>query len=81
MKLIIALIQPHKLPDVKQALYDSEVYRIADRIIGVDKILFGSDYPLLPPARYFSELEQTGLTKIKLDKIKGENARRLLNIC
>ena len=26
MKLIIAIIQPHKLPDVKQALFDSEVY-------------------------------------------------------
>ena len=28
MKLIIALIQPHKLPDVKKALFDSEVYKM-----------------------------------------------------
>jgi len=28
MKLIIAMIQPHKLPDVKKALYDAEVYKI-----------------------------------------------------
>ncbi|MDD5613890.1 MAG: P-II family nitrogen regulator [Candidatus Omnitrophica bacterium] len=28
MKLIIAMIQPHKLPDVKKALYDSEVYKM-----------------------------------------------------
>lgn len=28
MKLIIAMIQPHKLPDVKQALYDAEVYKM-----------------------------------------------------
>ena len=28
MKLIIALIQPHKLPDVKQALYDAQVYKM-----------------------------------------------------
>jgi nitrogen regulatory protein P-II 2 len=28
MKLIIALIQPHKLPDVKKALYDAEVYKM-----------------------------------------------------
>ena len=27
MKLIIAMIQPHKLPDVKKALYDSEVFK------------------------------------------------------
>jgi len=28
MKLIVALIQPHKLPDVKKALYDAEVYKM-----------------------------------------------------
>jgi len=28
MKLIIAMIQPHKLQDVKKALYDAEVYKM-----------------------------------------------------
>lgn len=28
MKLIIAMIQPHKLPDVKESLYDAEVYKM-----------------------------------------------------
>ena len=28
MKLIIAMIQPHKLPDVKKALFDTEVYKM-----------------------------------------------------
>ncbi len=28
MKLIIAMIQPYKLPDVKKALYDAEVYKM-----------------------------------------------------
>jgi len=28
MKLIMAMIQPHKLPDVKKALYDTEVYKM-----------------------------------------------------
>ncbi len=28
MKLIIAMIQPHRLPAVKKALYDAEVYRM-----------------------------------------------------
>ena len=28
MKLIIAMIQPHKLPDVKKALYNAEVYKM-----------------------------------------------------
>ena len=28
MKLIIAMIQPHKLPDVKKALYNAEVHKM-----------------------------------------------------
>jgi nitrogen regulatory protein P-II 2 len=28
MKLIIAMIQPHKLPDVKKALYGAKVYKM-----------------------------------------------------
>jgi len=28
MKLIVAIIQPHKLPAVKKALYDHQVYKI-----------------------------------------------------
>ncbi|MFC1658563.1 P-II family nitrogen regulator [Candidatus Omnitrophota bacterium] len=28
MKLIIAMIQPHKLPDVKKALYQAEVFKM-----------------------------------------------------
>ncbi len=28
MKLIVAMIQPHKLPDVKQALFDAQVYKM-----------------------------------------------------
>ncbi|MBD3271830.1 MAG: transcriptional regulator [Elusimicrobia bacterium] len=28
MKLIIAMIQPHKLPDVKQALYEANVFKM-----------------------------------------------------
>ncbi len=28
MKLIIAMIQPHKLPDVKKSLYDAQVFKM-----------------------------------------------------
>ena len=28
MKLIVAMIQPHKLPDVKKALYNTEVFKM-----------------------------------------------------
>ncbi len=28
MKLIIAMIQPHKLPDIKKALYDAKIFKM-----------------------------------------------------
>jgi uncharacterized protein len=61
-------------------LYDPEIYRFAVRYLGVDKILFGSDYPLLPPTRYFGEMKKTGLTAPQINKICGENAKTLLRI-
>ena len=42
-------------------LYDSRVYQIAEQTVGIDKILFGSDYPLLPPAAYFKGRRLAGL--------------------
>ena len=59
-------------------LYDASVFRIAIELVGVDKILFGTDFPLLPPARYFSEMDQAGLTRAQIDKICGLNAKALL---
>ena len=59
-------------------LYDPEIYQIAVRLIGVDKILLGSDYPLLPPTRYVAEMSDAGLTKFQIDKICGGNAKALL---
>jgi hypothetical protein len=61
-------------------LYDPQIYRYAKEIAGLDKILFGSDFPLLKPARYFKELEKTGLSKDQIESICGRNAARLLKL-
>ena len=61
-------------------LYDPQIYRYAKEIAGLDKILFGSDFPLLKPARYFKELEKTGLQKDQIESICGRNAARLLKL-
>jgi predicted TIM-barrel fold metal-dependent hydrolase len=61
-------------------LYDPEVYSIAGRLIGFDKILFGSDYPLLPPRRYLKEMEGTDLPGRAIAKIQGGNAAAFLRI-
>ena len=61
-------------------LYDPEIYRYAMDIAGPDKILFGSDFPLIKPTRYFKELEQSGLSKDNIESICGRNAARLLKL-
>jgi len=61
-------------------LYRPEIYRYATEIAGLDKILFGSDFPLLTPARYFKELENAGLTQAQIDAISGLNAAKLLKL-
>lgn len=61
-------------------LYDPSIYRHAVQILGADNILFGSDYPLLPPSRYFGEMAQAGLTYLEKNKLKGANASRLLKL-
>lgn len=61
-------------------LYDTAVYQIAVKAVGADKILFGSDFPLLTPSRYFIELDKTGLSKGEKDSICGANAAKILNL-
>lgn len=61
-------------------LYDADVYRLAIELVGVEKILFGSDLPLLPPARYFDEMQAAGLSDEEMQQICGLNAARLFNI-
>jgi predicted TIM-barrel fold metal-dependent hydrolase len=61
-------------------LYSPDTYRIAGEIMGFEKILFGSDYPLLKPQRYFKEMAQAGLSPHVVDRITGMNATELLGI-
>jgi uncharacterized protein len=61
-------------------LYDPQVYRMAGEIVGSDKILLGTDYPLIGPKRYFEEMEAAGLSEESVRRICGENAANLLSI-
>ena len=61
-------------------LYDTDVYRLAIDLVGEEKILFGSDFPLLPPARYFDEMKTAGLSDEEMRKICGLNAAQLFNL-
>ena len=59
-------------------LYRSDMYRIAGEVVGFDKILFGSDYPLIGPERYFREMTTADISNRQVAQIKGLNAESLL---
>jgi uncharacterized protein len=45
-----------------------------------DRVMFGTDYPLLTPARWLRDFEQAPFKDEVRPKILLENARRLLRI-
>jgi len=61
-------------------LYHNKIYPIAVRLAGLEKILLGSDFPLIKPSRYIDELKSSGLPPKEIESICGLNAIRLLNI-
>ena len=81
------------MPEVKQAmknvyfdtaaspfLYSPQIYNQVSQLVGADKILFGSDYPLIPQSRFLKEIGSADLTEEEKSLILCGNARRLLGI-
>ncbi len=61
-------------------LYKPQIYRSVSEIIGSDKILFGSDYPLLSAGRLVSQIRSVELDVHDTNAILGGNAQKLLKI-
>lgn len=55
-------------------LYDPAVYAVACQLAGNDRVMFGSDFPLLPPSRYFQEINAAGLDSVAKAALLGYNA-------
>ncbi|MBF0258564.1 MAG: amidohydrolase family protein [Desulfamplus sp.] len=61
-------------------LYDSAIYRVVREIGLMDKIVMGSDYPLLKPSRYYKDINDSGISKEEKEKIIGKNAMLLMGL-
>ena len=70
-------------------LYSPQIFRTVLDIVGSDKVLFGSDFPLiLYPKRqkdpdyapFFAEIRGVGFAPEEWDKIMGGNAQRVFRI-
>ena len=81
------------MPEVRQAmsnvffdtaasplLYSPQVYNQVAQLVGADKILFGSDYPLLAQSRSLNEIKSLNLPEETKSLILSGNAQRLLGI-
>ena len=81
------------MPEVKQAmnnvffdtaaspfLYSPQIYNQVIQLVGAEKILFGSDYPLLAQSRLLEEIRSLDLPEATRDLILSGNAQRLLGI-
>jgi predicted TIM-barrel fold metal-dependent hydrolase len=61
-------------------LYDPRIYANVANLAGADKILFGSDYPLLKPSRLIQEIKAVSLPLETKNQILAGNAKKLLGI-
>jgi len=59
-------------------LYQAQIFKQVSGIIGSDKILFGSDYPLIPQSRIMSQIQAVEFPEEDKSKILGGNAQKLL---
>ena len=59
-------------------LYTPRIWQVARDTIGLEKILFGTDFPLLRAPRYGKDLDASGLTPAEKAAVLGGNAAALL---
>jgi len=61
-------------------LYSPDVYARAVDLVGAERILFGSDFPLVEQSRALRELREAPVDAEARKLIEGENVRRLLRL-
>jgi uncharacterized protein len=81
------------MPEVKQSLkntyydtaaapflYSPNIYNALMAIIGSEKLLFGSDWPLLDPSHVMDQIKSSGLLEDQVESILYRSASRLFGL-
>ncbi|MCP3939982.1 MAG: amidohydrolase [Desulfobacteraceae bacterium] len=58
-------------------LYDPEIYDMAVQAGVIDKVLFGTDFPMLTPDRYYKDMDKSSMTAAHKAQVLGKNALAL----
>mgnify|MGYP002725596959 CR=1 FL=1 len=58
-------------------LYESKIYNIASEAGIIDKVLLGTDFPLLTPDRYYKDINNSNISSSQKEQILGKNAALL----
>ena len=61
-------------------LYRNDILPVVAKLVGVERILFASDYGLLRQLRIIEYVRQSGLSSEEVALVLGGNAQRLLQI-
>ncbi len=61
-------------------LYRFDIIPVVARTVGIEKILWGTDYPLLSQAKFIKRVRESGLGESDLEAVLGGNAARLLRL-
>ena len=61
-------------------LYRPDIYQVAANLVGADRILFASDYPLMPHTRALAEVMEQQFAQEERRNILGQNAASLLGL-
>lgn len=59
-------------------LYKPRIFEQVSQIVGSDKVLFGTDYPLMHQNRVLAQIESSRLSEEDKARMLGANARKLL---
>ena len=58
-------------------LYSSSIYPLMISLVGSDKIMFGTDYPLMGAKKVLKQIEESGIKKSDITTITRNNAKNL----